>query len=157
MIRQKDEKEQPQSDAEQLLGKLGNLVKPLEILIVDDVLANRFLVETMLSGSYVCEGASSAAEMWRILMRKKPRLILLDLMMPFENGFETLAKLKSDPVNKSIPVIVVSARDSREDVVRAMGLGAVDYVVKPVEEGPLLRKIHKILGDSEVPIFTPPV
>ena len=145
------------NDAGKPLEQLAAIVKPFDILIVDDVLANRLLVETMLSGSYVCEGAGSAAEMWRILMRKKPRLILLDLMMPFENGFETLAKLKSDPVNKSIPVIVVSARDSREDVVRAMGLGAVDYVVKPVEEGPLLRKIHKILGDSEVPIFTPPV
>lgn len=145
------------NEADKPLEQIASLVKPFDILIVDDVLANRFLVETMLSGSYICEGAGSAAEMWRTLMRKKPRLILLDLMMPFENGFETLARLKADPVNKQIPVIVVSARDSREDVVRAMGLGAVDYVVKPVEEGPLLRKIHKVLGDSEVPVLTPPV
>ena len=58
-MEKKNESDKP---AEQLAA----LVKPLDILIVDDVLANRFLVETMLSGSYVCEGAGSAAEMWRM-------------------------------------------------------------------------------------------
>ena len=157
-MEKKNENAKPETnESGAVLEKLGNLVKPMDILVVDDVYANRFLIETILGDAYVCEGAGSSAEMFRTLLRKKTRLILLDLMMPFENGFEALEKLKADPSLKDIPVIVVSAKDSREDVVRAMGLGAADYVVKPVEEGLLLRKIRKILGDQEgMPAFVPP-
>ena len=158
MEKKKENVKTETAETEAKMEKVASLVKPLDILVVDDVYANRFLVETILGDAYVCEGAGSTAEMFRMLMKKKPRLILLDLMMPFENGFEALGKLKADPSLKSIPVIVVSAKDSREDVVKAMGLGAVDYVVKPVEEGLLLRKVRKALGDPErMPAFVPPV
>jgi PleD family two-component response regulator len=116
------------------------------ILIVDDIHANVFLVESILTGDYFVLKAETASEMWRILRASPPDLILLDLMMPFESGFEILPKLKHDPLLTGIPVIVISARDSRDDVLKAMSLGARDYIVKPVTEDVLLTKISAILG-----------
>ena len=120
---------------------------PADILIVDDVYANVFLIENMLSEYYCVASVDSANEMRRYLMHSKPKLILLDLMMPFEDGFSILERLAANEDLAKIPVIVVSARDSREDVLKAMRLGAADYVVKPVEETVLLAKIAKILGE----------
>jgi CheY-like chemotaxis protein len=157
MADKKNEKEQT-SEADKVLEKLAALARPADILVVDDVYANRFLIETILGGHYVSEGVASAAEMWRFLHKKKPRLMLLDLMMPFEDGFETLKKIKEDPAVKDIPVIVVSAKDTKDDVVRAMKLGAADYLVKPVEEALLLYKIRKILGEPDpAPVLALPV
>jgi PleD family two-component response regulator len=115
------------------------------ILIVDDVRANVYLVENILCDEFKIISASNAAEMWRILKRNKPDLLLLDIMMPYENGFEVLQKIKKDEVLSKIPVIVVSAKDSKEDVVKALSLGAVDYISKPIKEEVIVAKIHKIL------------
>ena len=135
------------SEFESLLQADNSVKKKKKtILIVDDIHANVFLVESILTGDFFVLKAETASEMWRILKASPPDLILLDLMMPFESGFEILPKLKHDPMLTGIPVIVISARDSREDVLKAMSLGARDYIAKPVTEDVLLSKISMILG-----------
>jgi PleD family two-component response regulator len=119
-----------------------------DILIVDDVHANVFLMENMLNDRYLVDSVESAAAMWKYLKHQMPKIILLDLMMPFENGFEILQKMKQDSNLSNIPVIVVSARDSREDVIKATKLGAIDYIAKPVDEAILKRKIGKYIGEG---------
>jgi CheY-like chemotaxis protein len=118
--------------------------RPL-VVVVDDIRANVFLIESILSEKFHVLSAPDAAEMWRLLQRKTPALILLDLMMPQENGFEVLEKMKADPVFSKIPVIVVTAKDTREDVMKAMKLGAVDFITKPVKDDILLAKVAKAL------------
>jgi putative two-component system response regulator len=118
--------------------------RPL-VIVVDDIHANIFLIESILSDKFRVMPAPDAAELWKILQKKTPALILLDLMMPQENGFEVLEKMKSDPVMKQIPVIVVTAKDTREDVLKAMKLGAVDFITKPVKDDILLAKVAKAL------------
>jgi CheY-like chemotaxis protein len=115
------------------------------ILIVDDVHANVYLVESILCDDFKVISAVNAAEMWRILKKKKPNLILLDLMMPYENGFDVLEKIKKNEELKKIPVIVVSAKDSKDDVVKALNLGAIDYISKPITEEVMISKVKKIL------------
>jgi PleD family two-component response regulator len=136
-------------NADELLSKLGDFDKQADILIVDDVYANVFLVENILPEEFTAVSVTSAEEMWRYLKTNLPRLVLLDLMMPFEDGFAVLKKLAVDDRLKKIPVIVLSAKDTKEDVVRAMKLGAVDYIVKPVDEKTLLKKVQKVLGAEE--------
>ena len=131
--------------AEDLLSKIKDYDGPPDILIVDDVRANVFLIESILSDRYRVRSVNSAEGMWKLLRSMKPRLILLDLMMPFENGFVCLEKLRESPEWRDIPVIVVTAKDTRTDVMNAMRLGARDYIVKPVDDEVLLGKIGKIL------------
>lgn len=140
-----DEKDDLLKTAEDLLSKIKDYDGPPDILIVDDVRANVFLIESILSDHYRVRSVNSAEGMWKLLRSMKPGLILLDLMMPFENGFVCLEKLRENPEWHDIPVIIVTAKDARTDVMNAMRLGARDYIVKPVDDEVLLGKIRKVL------------
>jgi CheY-like chemotaxis protein len=70
-----------------------------------------------------------------------PALILLDLMMPKMDGFETLRRLKADSRFAKIPVIILTARKEREDMDRALGLGAVEYITKPFRAVEVVDKV----------------
>lgn len=151
----KNETEKPEdySEADELLSKLAGDTTPADILIVDDIFANLFLIENILNEEFTVKSVNCAADMWAYLRERTPRIILLDLMMPFENGFEILQKMKSKDMLKKTPVIVVSAKDTKDDVIKAMQLGAVDYIVKPVEEISLIMKIKKALNIPYEPVM----
>jgi len=74
-----------------------------------------------------------------------PNLILLDIMMPQMDGFEVLEKLKEDPATTAIPVIMLTARKSREDMQRARDLGAVEYITKPFKAVEVVDKVLRHL------------
>ncbi len=73
-------------------------------------------------------------------------LILLDIMMPKVDGFTVCATLRRTMATSRVPIIVVSARNEREDVVRAVESGANDFIVKPFTKDTLLAKIEKYVG-----------
>ena len=75
----------------------------------------------------------------------KPDLILLDILMPQMDGFETLEKLKQDSQTKAIPVIILTAKSQFEDVTKTTNLGAEDYIVKPFDYIAMLGKIKRVL------------
>jgi len=85
-----------------------------------------------------------------------PALILLDIMMPEMDGFETLERLKAEPATKSIPVVMLTARLHQEDIVRAIRLGATDYIMKPFELKILVEKIRRVLKKHGKTIEVPP-
>ena len=74
--------------------------------------------------------AGDGLEALEVLRRFKPELILLDLVLPKKDGFEVLAEIKANPAWKKIPVLVASNLGQESDVKRAMGLGAVGYIIK---------------------------
>jgi len=74
-----------------------------------------------------------------------PSLILMDIMMPEMDGFEVLEKLKEDPTTSRIPVIMLTARKSREDMQRAKDLGAVEYITKPFKAVEVVDKVLRHL------------
>ena len=76
--------------------------------------------------------------------KHKPDIILLDVMMPGMNGFEVLQKLKEDSITRSIPVIILTARDDRESKMKGAELSATDYIVKPFEVEGLKNKIDQM-------------
>jgi DNA-binding response OmpR family regulator len=88
------------------------------------------------------ESVTKAAE-------EKPDLILLDLMLPERSGFDILRELKEKKETKDIPVIIMSALGSEEDIEKGMGLGAENYIVKGMESmDAVVKKIQQVLGDD---------
>ena len=77
-----------------------------------------------------------------------PDLILLDIMMPQMDGFEVLERLKGNPDTAGIPVIMLTARKSREDMEKARNLGAVEYITKPFKAVEVVDKVLRHIGQS---------
>jgi len=102
------------------------------ILIIDDTYTNVLILEKTLSNSgYSVITAESGPEGRRIAQDVRPDLILLDIMMPDEDGFETISKLKANPSTASIPVIFLTALSDVESKIKGFELGAVDFITKP--------------------------
>jgi len=116
------------------------------ILIVDDSTTNLVLLEAILQEEgYQTHTAFNAKEAFSIIDSKKPDLILLDLLMPQINGFNILEKLKSNQATAGIPVIVVSAVSTKENVDTCRNLGALDFFPKPIDIPTFLGKLKVYL------------
>ncbi len=108
---------------------------PGRILVVDDVAANReVLVRRLERRGHATAQAGDGREALDALARSGPfDLVLLDLLMPGMNGYETLRRMKDDPALRHVPVILVTALGEVESVVRCLEAGAEDYVTKPFD------------------------
>jgi adenylate cyclase len=110
-------------------------VNPSEaaLLVVDDIEDNRYTLTRRLSreGYTNLTTAANGREALELLQGKPIDLVLLDIMMPDMNGYEVLERLKADPNLRHIPVIMISAVDEIESVIRCVELGAEDYLSKP--------------------------
>lgn len=118
-----------------------------DILIVDDSETNLVLLEAILedNGNNVIK-AYSAKEALLSLISGIPDLILLDLLMPNENGFDLLKRLKSDGIYRTIPVIIVTAFANHENKILAKNLGAEDIIEKPIDIADFLSKVNNLLN-----------
>ncbi|HAS6021515.1 TPA: diguanylate cyclase [Vibrio vulnificus] len=118
-----------------------------EILVVDDTVDNVKLLSQLLQNEgYLVKGALSAKSALRMCQKKKPDLILLDIMMPEVDGYELCRQLKKDPSTQDIPVIFLSALDHVQDKVRAFQIGGVDYIQKPFEAMEVLARVRTHAG-----------
>jgi putative two-component system response regulator len=102
------------------------------IFVVDDNSTSLDQVKASLPKSYEVFPLQSAELMFKLLMKKKPDLILLDVDMPAMDGFEAIKILKSDRDNSSIPVIFLSSRSDTDSLRYGLELGAADFLTKPV-------------------------
>ncbi len=113
------------------------------ILVVDDEELNRdLLVRRLGKKGYVVESADGAAQADQQLEQADYDLILLDIMMPDVDGFEYLQRLRERWTVAELPVIMATAKDSSEDVVKALKLGASDYVTKPLDFQVVLARVE---------------
>ena len=121
-------------------------VEPGRLLVVDDVEANRDLLARRLRqlghSVTVVENGSRALD---LVATQEFDLILLDIMMPGMDGYEVLGRLQKDPARRHIPVIMISAVDEIESVVRCVELGATDYLSKPFNAVLLKARVHATL------------
>jgi len=76
-------------------------------------------------------------------------LVLLDLMLPYVSGFQLLSEIRENPAWRHVPVLVVSAKVLESDVVRALDLGANDFITKPFRPQELLARIRRVIADRE--------
>jgi two-component system, sensor histidine kinase and response regulator len=115
----------------------------MRILMVDDNSRNLNVLFDILKGKgYELSAATSGEMALKAATNFLPDLILLDIMMPGINGFETCTKLKSDPVTENIPVIFLSAKVDTEDIVKGFQVGGVDYITKPFNHEEFLVRIR---------------
>jgi DNA-binding response OmpR family regulator len=116
--------------------------QPAKLLIVDDKTANLDLLRDMLIPmGYNIFFATSGSQALNIASQVLPDLILLDVMMPEMDGFETCRQLKADDRLHEIPVMFVTARTDVEDLAKGFEAGGVDYVTKPVKRPEVLARI----------------
>jgi twitching motility two-component system response regulator PilH len=113
-----------------------------KVLIVDDSPTERyFLTELLTKNGFSVSAAESAEEAALKLKSATPDLILLDVVMPGQNGFQFTRALSKDPATQSIPVIICTSKSQQTDRIWALRQGARDYVSKPVKPDELLEKI----------------
>jgi two-component system cell cycle response regulator len=116
------------------------------ILVVDDVEANVRLLEAKLTLEYYeVLTAGDGSRALQVAQDERPDIILLDVMMPGMDGFETCRRLKADPVTRHIPVVLVTALDGREDKLKGLDAGADDFVTKPIDDVILFARVRSLL------------
>jgi two-component system sensor histidine kinase/response regulator len=121
-------------------------MNPLSILIVDDEPDNFDVIETLLSvQGYHLYYASNGQEALSILDTVNPDLILLDVMMPGLNGIDVCKKIKADLQWKAVPIIMVTALSSKEDLALCLEAGADDFISKPVNRLELCARVKSML------------
>ena len=115
------------------------------VLVVDDLEPNVKLLEAKLRAEYFdVLGAYSGQEALELAAREKPDIILLDVMMPGMDGFETCRQLKANPETMHIPVVMVTALDQQADRIVGLEAGADDFLTKPVEDLALFARVRSL-------------
>ena len=103
------------------------------VLAVDDIPLNLLLVQKMLGRfNFTLRTASGGQQALDAVAQQKPDLILLDLMMPGIDGFEVIRRLRADPETADIQIVILSALNSNEDIVKGFNAGANDFIMKPI-------------------------
>ncbi len=121
----------------------NGLEKKGNILIVDDTVKNIQVLGAMLRKmDYMIYVAQDGFQALEIANKVTPDLILLDIMMPGLDGFETCVKLKESSTTRNIPVIFLTAKTDTKDLVRGFQVGAVDYITKPFNALELLARVE---------------
>lgn len=103
------------------------------------------IVYTLESSGFHAAGFSNGTDLFNAIAGEKPELILLDIMLPKENGLSILKKLKSSMVTKDIPVIMVTAKGSEFDKVTGLDMGADDYIAKPFGMMEFIARVRAVL------------
>ncbi|AGX87220.1 two-component system response regulator [Candidatus Symbiobacter mobilis] len=116
-----------------------------KILVIDDTPVNLLTLGAALKNEFDLHMASSGATGLALAKQSPPDLILLDIMMPEMDGFETCTRLKQDPLLQDIPIVFVTALHETQSEVRGLELGAVDYITKPIQVETARQRIRNLL------------
>lgn len=111
----------------------------------DDATIRDIEVYTLVSTGFQAEGFADGRSMLEALKKNKPELIVLDIMLPGEDGVEILRKLRENPETKKIPVIMATAKGTEMDKIQSLDLGADDYLVKPFGVMEMVSRIKAVL------------
>jgi len=123
--------------------------KPAKVLVVDDeTLVRTMLCDGLAAAGHTAVPASSGEEALRLAKSECPACVVLDIMMPNLDGYDTCAALKADSETASLPVLLVSATTDGKVAARAKQVGAAAVLRKPVRMDDLQRAISRALGAS---------
>ena len=116
--------------------------------VEDDKSIRDLVIYTLTAVGYEAEGFATGEEMFKALEKMSPQLIMLDIMLPDEDGLAILKKLKSDPMTEDIPVIMATAKGTEYDKVVGLDLGADDYLAKPFGMMEMISRVKAVLRRS---------
>lgn len=117
--------------------------------IEDDANIRKLVCYALEKEGYAVKGYGLPSEFWQDLKSEKPELILLDIMLPEEDGLSILEKLQADENTKNIPVVMITAKGSEFDKVTGLDMGADDYIAKPFGMTELISRVRAILRRYE--------
>ena len=113
--------------------------------VEDDSAIRELMIYTLNASGFDAMGLEDGPAFWEALSARTPRLILLDIMLPGENGIEILKKLRATPATSSIPVILATAKSTEYDKVIGLDLGADDYLTKPFGMMEMVSRVKAVL------------
>lgn len=119
--------------------------KPLIVVIDDEPDIVQLVTLHLVWGGFDVQSFPSATPLRSFLLRQRPALIVLDLMLPDADGMDVCRSLKQDERTRSIPVLILSARGEEVDVVLGLEFGADDYVIKPFSPKELVARVKAVL------------
>jgi putative two-component system response regulator len=119
------------------------------ILTVDDAPVNIDMVKGVLAQDYFVQAAISGKMALKIIEKKKPDLILLDIMMPEMDGYEVCRRIKAEEATSDIPIIFLTAQSEVADETKGLAMGAADYITKPISPPIVLERIKTQLRLKE--------
>ena len=118
-----------------------------KVLIVDDEHNIRNILDFSLNAEgFEVISATNGEDAFNSAVKEQPDLVILDVMMPKGDGFETCRRIKQDNRTANIPVILLTARTTREDRERGQEVGADGYITKPFSPGRLIESVQSLLG-----------
>ena len=113
--------------------------------VEDDANIRKLVCYALEKEGYEIKGCSLPSEFWQEIKNEIPQLILLDIMLPEEDGLSILGKLQADSTTSNIPVIMITAKGSEFDKVTGLDMGADDYIAKPFGMTELASRIRAVL------------
>ena len=127
--------------------------KPTILLVDDDPEIRRLVADLLRREGFEAEMAESASEMDDVLLRIRPDLVILDLMLPGEDGLSICRRLRLDSM---LPILMLTAKSDEIDRVVGLEMGADDYLVKPFGPRELLARVRALLRRAQAGSFAPP-
>ena len=121
-------------------------------LVEDDDSIRELVIYTLRSTGMEAKGFGLPSAFWRAMAEETPELVLLDIMLPEEDGLELLKKLRSRQATKTLPVIMLTAKGTEYDQVVGLDNGADDYIHKPFGMMALVARIKAVLRRTEKPV-----
>lgn len=118
-------------------------------LVEDDESIRELVIYTLKSQGFEAKGFERPSLFWKELEKEHPSLLLLDVMLPEEDGISVLKKLRVRPDTRKLPIIMLTARESEYDTVIGLDSGADDYIPKPFRMMELISRIRALLRRSE--------
>ena len=115
----------------------------------DDDNIRELVVYTLGAAGLSAEGFARPSAFWSAMTKKKPSLVLLDIMLPEEDGLSVLKRLRADPSTARLPIMMVTAKSSEYDTVVGLDQGADDYVTKPFGMMELVSRIKALLRRTD--------
>lgn len=118
-------------------------------IVEDDANIREIELFALKNSGYKTDGFECASDFWKGIRKKIPALILLDIMLPDEDGISVLKKLRSHPDTEKLPIILVTAKTTEIDKVKGLDSGADDYITKPFGVMELISRVKALLRRTD--------
>lgn len=122
--------------------------RPRIVVADDDPIVVRFLTSVFQGEGFEVTAAEDGERALQMIRENRPDLVILDLVMPFMDGFEVCRQVRQSAETSHLPVIILSMRDKEQDALRAFALGANDYVRKPFNALELVARARKLIREN---------
>ena len=119
-------------------------------LLEDDASIRDFVIYTLNSQGLEAQGFALPSEFWAAVAERTPALVLLDIMLPEEDGLQVLQRLRKEPATRRLPVLMLSAKSAEYDKVLGLDQGANDYIAKPFGMMELMARIRAALRQVQM-------